>query len=68
MLGKVKMLQRRSKQGGLFLTPDLRVRDDPADAPSDDYDRVVLKKLMYFQPIEDLVTTLDTAASNAVAS
>lgn len=67
-MGETEMFRMRCKQGGLFLTADLLVRDDHASHSSDRRDFSALKKSQYFQPIEDLVTGLDNIVSSAVAT
>ena len=62
------MFQGRCKQGGLFLTADLLVEDDGGDEASADCDLSALKKMQYFQPIEDLLTALDNIAASTVAT
>jgi hypothetical protein len=62
------MLRMRCKQGGLFLTADLMVPDGQVGPSSDRRDVSATKKIQCFQPVEDLVTALDSIASGAVAT
>lgn len=67
-MGKAMMLRAITEQGRLFLTAEFLARDGRTTQASAKLNFSKIENLQRFPPIEDLVSSLDSIASGAIAT